>query len=399
MHNSSGTVLLMVLILSAMMYLIAGALLLLTMTETHIADFEQRSTQAFYLAESGVTVGLAKLREKPNYRTDMSDAIISGANPGTFTVRFYDGNKKHPYFRKSLEPAWYHLVLRGTGSVPGLNAIAQRMVERDVFIKPFVLFAQNGINVTGGCAITGNIHGNGPVTLAAGNTVTGDVTSAIQVNDAGIIKETDKSSVEPPLTFPASPLAAYYPTYQYQGATYEAQPLTHDTLKLAAVNGIEPPAPAIEIYSGFPTTENPAGVFYPADSMTGALVALQVTGTVIIPPAQSLDSNGSVRITPVDNFPALISANDLNLTLVGNLEVFAKSLEKSRIQGVIYAAGDIAITGNDTTGDVLIGGILGREITLTGNPVLQVKYAPAIFANPPPGLDFIELGEWREIFE
>jgi type II secretory pathway component PulK len=87
MTNSSGVVLLMVLILSAIMYLIASTLLLITMTEIHISDFEQRSTQAFYAAESSVTLGLSKLRENPDYRhkNDLYDTSIGG-NPGYFIV-------------------------------------------------------------------------------------------------------------------------------------------------------------------------------------------------------------------------------------------------------------------------------------------------------------------------
>jgi len=386
MNNSSGTVLLMVLILSAIMYLIAGTLLLVTMTEVHLADFEQRSTQAFYAAESSVTLGLAKLRTDPDYRTDASDTTSIGANTGLLNAQFYDGtNDGNGHFRKSLAPSLYRLVIRGTGSVPGLDAAARRTVEREVVLKPFALFAQATLTLAGGCTIKGNVHGNVAVTIEIGSTVTGDVTS--------------QSSSEPPITLPGSPISLYFPKYWYNGAEYDAQPLTHDTVTLSPAGGVDPPAPAIEVYSGFPTSDNPAGVFYPDSEISGSLVALQVQGTVIIPSPQNLSLTGAVTITPVANFPALIGATDLTLMLMGNLEIFSASLEKSRIQGLIYAKGDLAITGNDAPGEMITGSILGRNIMITGNPIIQVKYDPAVMSNPPPGIDLIELGEWREVFE
>ena len=45
--SSAGVVLFMVLILATIMFLLVGTLLVITMTEVYLADFEQRSSQAF----------------------------------------------------------------------------------------------------------------------------------------------------------------------------------------------------------------------------------------------------------------------------------------------------------------------------------------------------------------
>jgi hypothetical protein len=393
MSNSSGFVLLLVLILSAIMFLIASTLLVITMTEVHISDFEQRSAQALYVAESSLTLGLSKLRENPAYRTATSDTMSIGNNTGLLNVQFYNQSK-----------SLYHLKLRGEGKVPGLNAVAKRTVERQVVVKPFALFARENLDLIGGCTINGNIHGNGTVTISLASKVQGDVTSSTLVNNAGTVTGT-VSSQEPEITLPTLPIVFYPPTYAYNGKTGTAKPLEHDTITLSPVGGVDPPVPSIEVYSGFPTADNPAGIFYPEDELKGPWTVLDVTGTVIVPSAgMSLSIDGIVTILPVSDdefkqFPALMTAGSLHLTLRDNdLQKWAKSLKKSRIERAVYAQGDLTITGNDTTGEIIKGSLLGHTITLTGNPVFQLAYDSTIMSNPPPGIDLIEAGEWRELF-
>lgn len=398
------------------MFLFASTLLLFTMTEVHISDFEQRSTQAFYAAESSVTLGLAKLRTNTDYRTDTNDTISIGGNTGLLNVQFYDGtHDKNGHYRKALAPSLYRLALRGQGSVPGLNAAARRTIERDVVVKPFVLFARNTVTLSAGCKVTGNIHSNASVIIDKLSEVKGNVTSngpvtigdkifndtkPKKIND-GIVDGT-VSSLEPEIIVSLLPIVLYFPKYHYKGKEYKAEPLVHDTVTLSPVGGVDPPAPSIEVYSGFPTTDNPAGVFYPNTEIMGPLTALQVKGTVVIPsayPKSTVLINGVVTITPVDNFPALICEKELDIRLIGNLEKFLKSLKKNRIIGLISVKEDVSLSGTDTPGDIIQGSIFGNGIIITANPTLQVTYNSAIISDPPPGIDLIEIGEWREIFE
>ncbi|MBD3325149.1 hypothetical protein GF339_11230, partial [candidate division KSB3 bacterium] len=180
--SSAGVALFMVLILTTLMYLLVSTLLLVTMTEIHLADFEQRATQALYAAESSVALGISRLRTNSLYRSETSEILPVGKNIGMVTVKFYDGtNDGNGYYRSALDPSRYRLILQGVGSVPGAQSMAKRTIEREVLIKPFAIFARNSLRVRGGCTIRGNIHANGAVTLEAGTTITGDVTSSTAV--------------------------------------------------------------------------------------------------------------------------------------------------------------------------------------------------------------------------
>ena len=86
------------------------------------------------------------------------------------------------------------------------------------------------------------------------------------------------------------------------------------------------------------------------------------------------------------------------LDLIEGLKKYANSLKKNRINGLVYSDNGISIDGQGTTGIVLHGSVLGANISLATNLVLDVKYDHALLASPPPGIDFFELKEWREIF-
>jgi hypothetical protein len=132
-----------------------------------------------------------------------------------------------------------------------------------------------------------------------------------------------------------------------------------------------------------------------------------VIGTVVDPATTGILSiNGTVRIVPVPtedfkHFPALVTARNLKITFtsIETLKPFFESLKENKIERLVYAQGDISFTGNDITGEIIQGSILGQHVTITGNPIVQVTYDPTIISNPPPGVDLIEIGEWRELFE
>ena len=145
--------------------------------------------------------------------------------------------------------------------------------------------------------------------------------------------------------------------------------------------------------------DNPAGVFsLTAELSADTLTAIQVNGTLIIPSGEPLTMQGIIHIEPKKNFPALISLKHLNLTLIGNLEKFSKSLEKNRIEGFMYVLGNVLITANDAPGELLYGSLFADDIRIVANPLVKMTYDPKIFSNPPPGIDFIDFGAWREVF-
>jgi hypothetical protein len=403
---SSGSALLMAVVTSAILYLAAATLLLLTMTEMQIADFESRSVQAFYAAESSVTLGLARLRQEPHYRAVASETMMVGGAPALLTVsvapQVFDNT-----------PALYHLTLRGVGAVPGPQAATIRRVERHVVIKPFALLAREAVTIGEYCRITGNVHGNGPVLLAPTSRVSGNVSSSVSVaaTDPAItvttlIADGQAQPQEPAITIPNLDVARYYPTYWYQGMQGQAQPLTVDALALSADGADEPPAPHILVYSGIPTPDNPARIFYPDHPLEGPLTAIDLDGTLVIPPqyaASTLTMTGPLRITPVANLPAIISARDIDLTIMNgeDLRRYASSLKKTRITGLIYGSGQIILRGQATVGQEIVGSVVGATIVLDtapGTAQFQATYDAALLTAPPPGLDFLELGDWREVF-
>ena len=123
--TNSGVVLFMVLILTVIMFLVAGTLLIITMTEIRLSDFEYRSTQAFYAAESAFAIGIARLRQNSAYRGDYAPMYYDiGRNPGEIEST-----------TRELPPALYHFFLCGTGKIPGWQVAATRTVEQEVAIK------------------------------------------------------------------------------------------------------------------------------------------------------------------------------------------------------------------------------------------------------------------------
>lgn len=393
----------MALITSAILYLVAAALLLLTATEVQIADFDSRSMQALYAAESSVTLGVSRLRHNSNFRTTTNEAIMIDRRPVLLTVSFT------PQVFDNVT-SLYRLSLRGTGAVTGTEVSTVRHVEQQVTLKPFVLLARNRLTIGDNCRVTGNVHANGPVLLGPASHIEGNVSSAVSVavTDAGVdaasvVSDGDVAEQEPVLTVPALDLTQYYPTYWYDGKPGTAQPLTSDTIPLQGAAPGQFPADEIVVYSGIATPENPAGVFYPETPLTDPLAAIDLHGTLIIPPnygAASLQMSGPIRITPFGSFPAIISANPIDLTLMSgqSLKQYAKTLNDSHIAGLLYCDGDVTIAGRNTGGEFVTGAIIGSSLSISTDIIFRLAYEPALFRSPPPGIEFIEFGEWREPF-
>ena len=66
---------------------------------------------------------------------------------------------------------------------------------------------------------------------------------------------------------------------------------------------------------------------------------------------------------------------------------------------MVYVSGALSLIGNNTAGEIVSGSMLGHTIRITGNPFVRMSYDPTLFSDPPPGIDFLERGAWREIFQ
>ena len=85
-RGREGLALVAVLVFTATLFAFGAALLTYAVNEKLIADYYGQDTQKYYLAESGIEVGLAVLQE--NFYSDIE---ISGSiGPGCFSVSFTD---------------------------------------------------------------------------------------------------------------------------------------------------------------------------------------------------------------------------------------------------------------------------------------------------------------------
>ncbi|MCP4400326.1 MAG: hypothetical protein GY801_23840 [bacterium] len=410
-RSSSGAVLIVVLVLSAIIYLAVSTVLLMTMTEIHLSDFERRSIRAFYLAESAIALGVARLRSDPANLALFSDTV-----PGkfdsfniTFTPKPYDDHESR-----------YNLRLEGQGVISGPTASAKRRVLREIMLKPFTLFAREQVDLQNLCRITGNIHGNARVDIGAGVEVEGYVSSHTEfaISEDAVLPEDEEPALEPEIDFPAIAPDRYWPKYLYKGQVYEAQALSLTTsIDLSSEEeSSEPPAKILNVYRGQADLDkNPAGVFILNaeidDETNETLSVIDVQGgSVLLPASVPFRLRGIVHITPVENFPALLKlgAEETSFSLisfvtledfldVGNSEI-AKLPKENSIEGLLYSLGTIMLTAD--SGSITIhGSIWANNIILKGNATCAVDFAPELLTNPPPGLNVVDYGEWRELFE
>ena len=410
-RSSSGAALIVVLILSAIIYLAVTTIWLMTMTEISLSDFERRSIRAFYLAETAITMGVARLRTEPGNLTMFSDTVSEKLDVFSvaYTPKLYDEHE-----------SWYNLVLEGEGVISGPTASAKRRVLREIVQKPFVLFGEE-IELRELCRIDGNIHGNQKVDIGANVKVEGHISSSLAeaiISEDAVIPEEETPALEPEMTFPLIPENIYSPKYFYEGGEYEAQTLSLTTsLSLSPDDeGHDPPVEILNIYRGKADPENnPAGVFVVnsaglEDEAHNTLSVIDVEGSVILPASVPFLLKGLVRIEPLENFPALLSfgGGEVNLGLISFEEIkdfldvsnpeLAKLPQKNSIEGLLYSLGTIKLATE--SGSITIdGSIWADTIVLEGNATCAVDFSPRLFTNPPPGLKVVEQGEWRELIE
>ncbi|PID56356.1 hypothetical protein CSB45_11780 [candidate division KSB3 bacterium] len=404
-HPSSGAALIVVLILSAIIYLALNAVLLMTTTEIHLSNFEQRSIQAFYLAESALARGVAGLRAAPDDLTSFSDVI-----PGTLNVFSVSFSPK----RYDEHESWYHLSLNGEGIVSGPGASATRRVSQEILIKPFALFAAQKIAVQDHCRIHGHLHGNQEVHIGADVTVEGHISSSFSepiVSEDADLSEDEEPAREPETGFPAISPDLYFPQYLYQEKQYTAQALEL-TASLALSGSAER---LLNVYRGQADPENnPAGIFVLhsaiEDDTQSTLTAIDLQGgSLVLPGTKKCYIKGLVHISPVENYPAVIhfgtgamhlnTINVASLTFsdTGNTEI-SKLPTQNSIEGLLYSLGNLVLTAE--SGSVTLkGSIWAQNISVRGEATCKIDFSPGLMTNPPPGLKVVEYGAWRELLE
>lgn len=418
--HETGSALIMVIVLSAIIYLTVTLLLLMTTVETRVSYSEQRSMQALFGAESFLTLGVADGRAlNGEWRNSVSEQITFGDELTIFYTRVAGSDKGDTPQKRSL----YCGEHRGTAAVYGPNGLTKRQIWENVRIKPFALFAEQEVSLLSGVKIVGdsndikaNVHGNTRAYLASGVSVEGNVTSNGQIKCAMSAEcpknsATGKIQEDCRLSFPKIAERLYYPKYMYQGKVYEAEPLgTPKSIPLTSKDEKEqPPAQAIHIYEERPSKANPAGVFFADapinDEVSNTLTNFDIEGTLILRGAGNWNIKGIVKITAVEQFPAILKFSDAPLSLTyipfSTIQPFLSEggggmNQANQISGLIYSTGDVTLASNGAGGELVKGSVFARNITISGDPQFLLGYNLRLLTDSPPGLQLVERFNWRE---
>ena len=422
-NEDSGSALIMVVVLSAVIYLAVTLLLLMTTVETHVSYSEQRSMQALFGAESFLTLGVADGRAfNGEWRDSVHEEITFGDELTIFYTRVAGNDNVAAHQKRSL----YCGEHRGTAAVSGPNGLTKRQIWESVRIKPFALFAEQGVSLGAGVKIVGhsndikaNVHGNTRMRLASGVSVEGNVTSngVIECAMSAACPEnpvTGKIQGDCSLSFPRIAERLYYPKYLYQGTVYEAEPLGQPTeIRLVPQDKLEPPAQEIHLYVKRPSSDkNPAGVFFADatinDEVSNTLTNFDIEGTLILRGAGNWHIKGIVKIAAVEQFPAILKFSDepLSLTYIpfATIQPFLSQggggmNQTNHVSGLIYSTGDVTLASNGAGGELVHGSVFARNITISGDPQFPqflLRYNLRLLTDSPPGLQLVERFNWRE---
>ncbi len=423
-NNDSGAALIMVVVLSAIIYLAITLLLLLTSTETQVSFFEQRSMQAFYAAESALTLGIANLRANNGQPLKITNELVTFAD------------ELIAFSSEALPPtqtgALYHHSAFGGALISGATGATRRGVAQDVIIKPFTLFASERLSLAGGVKIVGhtadiasNIHGGQHVRLTPGVSVAGNVTSGanIECQNRIIAPEgkitcpanpiTGIVQIETDITFPQMSSKVYAPQYMFHGKLYDAEALGSPNIVALVPKGeVEPPARAIHLYVRRPDpTKNPAGIFYADtiinDDASNTLTNLDIEGTLLLQGAGDWKIKGIVKISAVENFPALLSFSSASCLLTyipfESIEPYLPEEGNGRdmnttnhISGLIYSQGDVTLNSHGVDGEFIHGSVFAKNIEISGEIQFVIRYDLRVLTDSPPGLHLVETLNWRE---
>lgn len=83
-HTDNGSVLVLVLVLTAALLVLGGALIVYATSDATISHHQKKDTRLYYIAEAGVEAGVAALSKNYNYTA----TIVSEIQNGTYTVDF-----------------------------------------------------------------------------------------------------------------------------------------------------------------------------------------------------------------------------------------------------------------------------------------------------------------------
>lgn len=192
--NQKGISIILVLMAMLVLAVIGTVIFSITATETEISAKSVASTQAFYVAESGIQYALARMRTDFETFTGVSD---KPAGNGTFSVSVYttdeNGNALLPSRRR----------IKSTGVVVDTKRVIQALMSNQPPSFSFGCYIEHPVVVGGAISIynnntlNGNIYIGGDVKVQAGAVLGNELPTTIYVPQGRIVTGYGNWAVHP----------------------------------------------------------------------------------------------------------------------------------------------------------------------------------------------------------
>ncbi len=361
MKNSKGTIFITVIVISALMIFIIVAVSNMILQDTHMVKRLRYSTQAQYLAESGISDALATLATSgASGFEEVSPGTTTNLGDGTyrFTVKKYTVGSKDRW------------LVSSEGIVNSVSRIVTVEVK-DVSSPTMNNALSAGTNITiksnnGDVTITGDIHANNDLWLkeqgAALNVVapvppgdaTGKATSSNGYKIQGTVSIADEANSgggKPRLSMPIFNFAHFADVAENYGGNYiDGDADFEDNLNIDGGDA------GITYVNGNVT-------FTGTCKIIGGFVA---KGNITLNNDNYLTQTHDTDNDPGNRFPIFMSEQGARMKLFGQFSTAEDN--------IVYATNDIQIEtpglGTTIAGTVIAGG----SFTITANNDLTIRY-------------------------
>lgn len=391
--NQRGVILIAAYMVVVILLILGSAFIGRSISEKRIAERENESMQALYLAEAGLDTAQEGLKQNwDGYTTGLprTNVFSQTFENGTFTVDLEDGPITNTIkviskgtvgtTEKTLEEiirgtpgnglpgfdfaalAAGNLSLEGNGSIENQDVYVNGNLEvhSTDAIKGGDAHAKGNVTLLDGGSITGNINANGNITVQSGSTITGDATSKETVTNNGTITGTITSNAVPDPVDEAA--------LQAKAESYRLSSEDWDNYKAQAE--------AEGNYHGedFYPSGNYTGTHYVDGSFT---IESDISGTAtFVVSGNVMMTSGNVSLDPAPG-------SDYSFIIKGNVE--STETASGTLGGVIYAEGNF-----DVSTDITLEGAIICFGNLHGSGDFNIEF--------PAGEETaLEILSWREL--
>jgi hypothetical protein len=191
-----GSVLVMVLVFSAALLILGGALITYAVNDNFIARHQEHDTRLYYIAEAGIEAGVAALRKNYSFHRNIEQEIGGGSYHATIIIP--------PHADYPELPAGQRMVI-STGRLEGKALTLKVIVSlNDLYSKALMVSSKLHLTNT---TINGNLHYNELLKVLPGTTeIRGDLSypqgKAPEIVPPAVLTVTGQTSIAPPIPIP-----------------------------------------------------------------------------------------------------------------------------------------------------------------------------------------------------